>query len=311
MTAKEISQGQIKVTIGIPTYNRLGYLREALDSALRQTYKNIEIVVSDNASEDGTEEYLRGLLEEGRIKYVRQSTNIGMVGNWNACLSLATGEYFLLLSDDDVLAIDAIADMVEFVGIERPVGVYGKVFYLEADAGYEYVAPASEPGLTFLKNYLEGRRLVYPSAFMYRTEIANSLGGYPPVGSAADFGMMLQLFGTGFINYIDNAVAGYRMHSGALTNTPATICSNIDLYAWVASSENVSPELVKKTQDYCRRSSFKWVLSQQLKGNQAGVEKGLEVIKELRMGLMYRYFICLVDMPIVRWTLIRLKSVFR
>ncbi|MFL7011093.1 glycosyltransferase family 2 protein [Enterovibrio norvegicus] len=95
-------QQKLKISIAVPTYNRLELLKETLESVLCQTYRNIEIIISDNASTDGTKEYLESL-DDQRIVINYNQDNLGMVGNWDKCLELATGEYFLLLSDDDLI----------------------------------------------------------------------------------------------------------------------------------------------------------------------------------------------------------------
>lgn len=92
------------VTIGIPTFNRLGTLRRTIASVLAQEYSNFQVVISDNASTDGTEaaciEYAQ---QDKRIRYVRQTKNLGPTANFNAVLAGATGEYFMWLADDDWL----------------------------------------------------------------------------------------------------------------------------------------------------------------------------------------------------------------
>ncbi len=96
------------VTIAIPTYNRSdGYLREALESALAQDYEALEIVVVDNASTDSTGAYVSSVADE-RLRYIRNETNLGVNGNFNACLEHARGEYFLLLHDDDRIDPDFV-----------------------------------------------------------------------------------------------------------------------------------------------------------------------------------------------------------
>jgi len=92
------------VSVGLPTYNRCLGLRRAIDSVLSQTYKNIELVVSDNASSDDTrivcEEYAR---RDSRLRYIRQSENVGMISNFNVVLGESSGPYFMWLADDDWL----------------------------------------------------------------------------------------------------------------------------------------------------------------------------------------------------------------
>lgn len=92
------------LTIGIPTYNRVGTLRRAVDSALKQGGGDLEILVADNASTDDTERYCRALAErEPVVRYIRQSVNLGPTANFNTVLRQARGDYFLFLGDDDWL----------------------------------------------------------------------------------------------------------------------------------------------------------------------------------------------------------------
>jgi glycosyltransferase involved in cell wall biosynthesis len=66
------------LTIGLPVYNGQNYLSESLDSLLAQTYPDLELIISDNASVDGTEAICRDYAaRDGRIRYVRQQANIG------------------------------------------------------------------------------------------------------------------------------------------------------------------------------------------------------------------------------------------
>lgn len=90
------------VTIAIPTYNRARLLARSILSAQKQTHQNIEIVISDNNSSDGTESLCRGLAaQDSRIHYFRQPKNIGGTGNFNWLLSRGSGAYFMWLGDDD------------------------------------------------------------------------------------------------------------------------------------------------------------------------------------------------------------------
>ena len=76
------------VTIGIPTYNRAaGFLHDALSSAVQQTHKNIEIIVSDNASTDDTESLVLGF-NDPRIRYIKHAKNIGANNNFNTHVSM-------------------------------------------------------------------------------------------------------------------------------------------------------------------------------------------------------------------------------
>lgn len=104
-----------KVSIVIPTYRRPELLKEAVESAINQDgYDDYEIVIVDN---DATGEFtahiiaMLNLFNDIKIIYYRNQENIGMFGNWNRCIELATGEWVTILNDDDILFKYYLASM--------------------------------------------------------------------------------------------------------------------------------------------------------------------------------------------------------
>jgi hypothetical protein len=90
------------VSIGIPTYNRANTIQRAICSALAQDYGELEVVVSDDASPDGTLAVLRRLADtDPRLRVLEQPVNLGHARNFQVVLEAARGEYFMWLSDDD------------------------------------------------------------------------------------------------------------------------------------------------------------------------------------------------------------------
>jgi glycosyltransferase involved in cell wall biosynthesis len=97
------------VSIVIPTYNREKSVQRAIASAQAQTYPNIEIIVSDNASTDNTEAILTALVaSDPRIRYYRHEKNLGPVPNWRFGIEKARGEYVKILFSDDWLEPNAV-----------------------------------------------------------------------------------------------------------------------------------------------------------------------------------------------------------
>jgi len=114
------------VSIGMPVYNGEAYIREALDSLLGQTFIDFELIISDNASTDGTEIICRGYASgDSRIRYVRQDRNVGAVGNFEFVLNEARGEYFMWAAHDDLQGSEDY--LAKLVGVIRNGG-YGLVF---------------------------------------------------------------------------------------------------------------------------------------------------------------------------------------
>lgn len=94
--------GNDLVSIGLPTYNGALKIRRALDSLLSQTYQNIELIISDNASTDDTREICAEYASrDKRIRYIRQKENIGQFQNFPFVLRNANGKYFMWTADDD------------------------------------------------------------------------------------------------------------------------------------------------------------------------------------------------------------------
>lgn len=134
------------VSIGIPTFNRRESLIRAVMSVLRQDYSRVEIVISDNASSDGTQEACRRLVEgDGRIRYYRQSKNVGPIPNFASVLEQSRGPFFIWLADDDTLEPRVLSRYVRFL-VENPdhVLVSGTVRYW--DRGSIFM---KESGFTF------------------------------------------------------------------------------------------------------------------------------------------------------------------
>jgi glycosyltransferase involved in cell wall biosynthesis len=96
-----------RVSIGLPVCNGEKYLEAALDSILAQTYTDFELIISDNASTDGTEEICRTYAaRDHRVRYYRNEENRGLAWNHNNVFALSTAEYFLWIGHDDVLTAE-------------------------------------------------------------------------------------------------------------------------------------------------------------------------------------------------------------
>lgn len=103
-----------QVSIGMPVYNGAKFIHEALDSLLAQTFTDFELIISDNASTEETEAICREYVaKDARIRYVRQSTNLGASANFQFVLDEAVGEYFMWAAADDVWLPDYISVCVD------------------------------------------------------------------------------------------------------------------------------------------------------------------------------------------------------
>jgi glycosyltransferase involved in cell wall biosynthesis len=127
------------VSIGLPTFNRVDTLRQAIESVLKQSYTNIELVISDNASTDETERVCREYAEiDSRVTYIRQSINLGPSPNFVAVLEQSHAEFFMWLCDDDWLDDTYIEQCVSVLSSDPKTCLVGGVAKYYRGSDYTY-----------------------------------------------------------------------------------------------------------------------------------------------------------------------------
>jgi glycosyltransferase involved in cell wall biosynthesis len=111
-----------RVSIGLPVFNGEKYLDQAIVSLLNQTYANFELIISDNASTDRTQEICMAYAAiEPRIRYFRNEVNIGAAPNFNRVFILSESEYFKWAPYDDMIDPDFLSRCVEILDLKPDV----------------------------------------------------------------------------------------------------------------------------------------------------------------------------------------------
>jgi glycosyltransferase involved in cell wall biosynthesis len=170
------------VTIGIPTYNRAdGYLREAIESALNQTYQDLEIIVADNCSTDNTENYVNNI-SDTRIRYFRHNKNIQPNDNFNFCLEQARGDYFLLLHDDDLIDDDFVEICMNNVSDNTDSGIIRTgTRIIDGKGNVLWKAFNRTEGLStkdFILSWFRWKTAFYFCSILFNTKRLNEIGGF-------------------------------------------------------------------------------------------------------------------------------------
>jgi glycosyltransferase involved in cell wall biosynthesis len=105
------------ISVCIPTYNGEKYLVACVESILRQTFKNFELLIVDDSSSDNTLQIAQDYEKlDNRIRVVSNKQNLGLVGNWNRCIELAKGEWIKFVFQDDWMALNCLEKMVSAIG---------------------------------------------------------------------------------------------------------------------------------------------------------------------------------------------------
>jgi glycosyltransferase involved in cell wall biosynthesis len=140
-----------RLTIGLPVYNGEEYLAESLDALLGQSYEDYELIITDNASTDGTPDICkRYVAADSRVSYHRLPVNIGAAGNHNHVFTLARGELFKWASHDDLYGATLLERCVEALD-ERPDYILAHSYNATIDSRgriiepYDYRIPTDSP----------------------------------------------------------------------------------------------------------------------------------------------------------------------
>lgn len=201
--------------------------RATLWSVLQQTYRDFEVVVSDNASEEDIQAEVASA-HDPRVRYVRQKSNIGGARNFVFLQTLALGEYVLFLCSDDLLLPDCLARIVSVLDAHPQRGgvVFNAAHY--SDGGFQflstlpdrcYAGPDEYAGDAAVRDF----PFTCPSCCLYRTSVFLRLGGWDPTLLAViDWEMYSRMVcrGGGLV-LLHEMLAIVRLHDDRMSNTTA------------------------------------------------------------------------------------------
>ena len=209
------------VSILIPVFNRVGLIDSVVQSALAQTHRDIEIVVVDNASTDGTWERLQELVgSDARIRIHRNATNIGPLRNWHACIERARGRISKILWSDDLIAPTFVERCLPFLQDPETGFAYtatvifrgdepapGDPVFYRVDGDKDTVFPSTR----FIDGILEERDFPFsPGCALFRTEdLRKNLLIDVPNRHGSDFSM--HAIGNDMLTYLLTARAYPRV----------------------------------------------------------------------------------------------------
>lgn len=220
------------VSILIPVYNRVSLIEETICSAMNQNYENLEIIISDNNSTDGTAEKCYEISKTHKnIKFFQNKDNLGPVANWQKCTDEASGMYSKILFSDDLLLPNCIEQMVSAIADQKVGLVFSsvligknlnncKIYYknkfnlLNADIYPSLVllgkAPVSPGGILIRTDDLRAN-LIYelPNEKRYQ---------YKSHGAGPDLLIsLLTIKKYEKIRYIDDCLIFFRKHPNSIT----------------------------------------------------------------------------------------------
>lgn len=228
-----------RVSILIPVYNRENYVGDCIQSALDQTITDVEIIVGDNASTDGTWQVCQSYASrDSRVRIFRNETNVGPVRNWLECASRAMGKYSKILWSDDLIHKEFLQKCIPFLEKDDVGFVYTAATLfrdIPAENGSGLLYDRLCTGTYSSSDYIEGVLLsetfpVSPGCAIFRTsDLVSNLWLQIPNSVGSDFsrhaiGNDLLLFLLTARDYpkfavITEPLSSFRLHAGSISTS--------------------------------------------------------------------------------------------
>ncbi len=230
------------VSLTIPTYQGEKFLEETLSTALAQTYPHIEIIISDDGSKDDTLKIARRFQEKSPFEFrILTHHRLGIVNNWNFCISMSKGQYIKFLFQDDLLRPDCVEAMVNLAEKDKEIGMVFSPRGLILSQGaedeekcmsvYQHATGLHrswsdlqpiQPGEALLndRNLMSHplNKIGEPSTVLIRKEVFDKVGLFDnSLCQLIDVDMWLRIMTTYKIGFIDEKLSYFRVHPGQQT----------------------------------------------------------------------------------------------
>jgi predicted O-linked N-acetylglucosamine transferase (SPINDLY family)/glycosyltransferase involved in cell wall biosynthesis len=234
--ATTIQNAQPLVSICIPTYNGAAFIGEAIQSALAQTYPNIEVIISDDGSTDETIAIAQSFTSQTSADFrIILHRNYGLSQNWNFCISQAKGKYIKFLFQDDLLAPECIEKMVAVAQKNPGIGMIFSPRGITIDAAESnpILRKASQSikdlhkGWSNLKSIQSGQELLAdanclnnpinkigePSTVLIAARVFAEIGLFDSgLSQYVDLDMWWRIMGNYHIGFVDEKLSSLRIH---------------------------------------------------------------------------------------------------
>ncbi|GAB1544294.1 hypothetical protein NUACC21_69700 [Scytonema sp. NUACC21] len=237
------------VAICIPTYNQAQYLIHSVSSACSQTYPNVEVWVSDNASTDNTPEVMAKLCQQfPQLRYHRHPENMGMMPNCNWVLSQPNAEFVIRLDSDDVVLPSYVETLVALMQ-KYPEAGWAHVATLEIDQTGKFLSERRVMRKHEFQNADEALRAsvsglrTASSIFMFKAQALREVGFYGDVrlGYSEDYDLAVRMSDAGYGNvYSDTILAEYRVWTDAEHTRPKRKGDQLRAYLWIYNKSLMS-----------------------------------------------------------------------
>lgn len=209
----------MRASLLIITFNQEDFIREALASALNQTYGDLEIIVSDDASTDSTWSIIQSLANEytgpHTVRLNRNSKNLGIVGNFNIAVGLSSGDLIVAQAGDDISRPDRVAKMMDAWLVDNCVHDLLYSNFTKFREGQNEDFEITTPAPLGRWNDKQHGGVVMGAIAAYSRRLFQLYGNVPASARAEDTILSFRANISGGIKYINEDLLLYRIHPGS------------------------------------------------------------------------------------------------
>jgi len=254
------------ISVIVLTWNRVQLLQETLSSILNQTYQDLEILVIDNESIDGTEEYVKSLADN-HIRYFRNANGGNLSVNRNFGIAHANGEYISFCDDDDLWEPNKLESQLQALNKfpeYKMVSTNG--IYFSEKGIFGCLIKKREDGEITLNDLLSGKNDVFLSSVLIDREIFSNIGLFnenPEIFTIEDYELWVRIAKNYRIYFINDCLIKYRVHESMSSHkdTRKTVLKEkkmfLNLYGNDILGEEQYNKICKNLEKKYRKASFK------------------------------------------------------
>lgn len=219
-----------RVTVAIPTYNRAALLKEAINSVLKQTYTDFDLLISDNASTDNTREVVASF-NDPRVRYHRHENNTGLGSNYRFIFTVPTTELIAYLSDDDLYTPDHLETAVKALDAHPSAAYFSCPASYIGEATDGQLRPRAITDTQTPLLYYEPAQVVKflgndnpgPMTVCRKTAVNESLHWPPLDYQPIDLFMLSQIMIQGGFVFSNKPMYQFRVHDENVSRTPSVL----------------------------------------------------------------------------------------
>lgn len=205
------------VTFFIPSYNHIKYVEQSIISVCEQTYQNLDVIVIDDGSIDGSHELISKLQEKYNFKYIHRP-NKGLIRTLNEALEIAQGEYFCWGGSDDIFIKDKVEKQVKFFEKNPEYALcYGKMIFIDGNDKTIKEAKTKHNKSGYVFDDLIYRCFITLPTVMVKTDILKEFG-FDTNFFLEDYPLWLKIAKKYKIGFLDEILTYYRLHDTNVSN---------------------------------------------------------------------------------------------